>query len=79
MINKLQKSAKHLNRFDLETTFPPEMVCVVTGWGSIDPEGSVWGPVLKQDYAQLYSNQECGEVMGQPDWITDRMLCAGKQ
>lgn len=55
------------------------MVCVVTGWGSIDPEGEVWGPVLKQDYAQLYSNQECGEVMGQPDWITDRMLCAGEE
>ena len=68
-----------LHRFDLGTTFPPEMVCVVTGWGSIDPAGSVWGPVLKQDYAQLYGNQECGEAMGQPDWITDRMLCAGKQ
>ena len=53
------------------------MVCVVTGWGSIDPEGSVWGPVLKQDYAQLYSNQECGEVMHHPNWITERMICAG--
>ena len=62
---------------DLTTTFPPEQVCVVTGWGSIDPEGTVWGPTLKQDYAQLYSNQECGEVMHHPDWITDRMICAG--
>ena len=54
------------------------MVCVVTGWGSIDPEGEVWGPVLKQDYAQLYSNQECGQVMHHPHWITDRMICAGQ-
>merc|ERR550539_1767379 len=62
---------------DLTTTFPAEQVCVVTGWGSIDPEGTVWGPTLKQDYAQLYSNQECGEAMHHPGWITDRMICAG--
>ena len=63
---------------DLTTTFPAEQVCVVTGWGSIDPEGTVWGPTLKQDYAQLYSNQECGQVMHHPHWITDRMICAGQ-
>ena len=62
---------------NLETTFPPEQVCIVSGWGSIDPDGEVYGPVLKQDYAQLFSNQECGEAIGQPDWITDRMICGG--
>ena len=62
---------------NLEETFPPEMTCVVTGWGSIDPEGTVWGPVLKQDYAQLYSMEQCGQLEN-PDWLTDRMLCAGK-
>ena len=36
----------------------------------------MWGPVLKQDYAQLYSMEQCREAEGQ-DWITDRMLCAG--
>ena len=61
---------------NLEETFPPEMTCVVTGWGSIDPEGAVWGPVLKQDYAQLYSMEQCGQLEN-PDWLTDRMLCAG--
>ena len=60
----------------LEETFPPEMTCVVTGWGSVDPEGSVRGPVLKQDYAQLYSIEQCRELES-PDWLTDRMLCAG--
>jgi len=62
---------------NLETTFPPEKVCVVTGWGSIDPDGTMWGPVLKQDYAQLYSNEECGKTMEHPNWITARMICAG--
>jgi len=62
---------------NLETTFPPEQVCIVSGWGTINPEGTESGPVLKQDYAQLYSNHECGKVMGHPDWITDRMICAG--
>ena len=62
---------------DLETTFPPEQVCIVSGWGSIDPDGEVWGPVLKQDYAQLFSNHECGEAIGEPSWITDRIICAG--
>jgi len=62
---------------DLETTFPPDMTCIVSGWGSIDPEGTVWGPTLKQDYAQLYSNTECQDLMGDPSWVTDRMICAG--
>ena len=61
---------------NLEETFPPEMTCVVTGWGSIDPEGAVWGPVLKQDYAQLYSMEQCRQLESS-DWVTDRMLCAG--
>ena len=29
----------------------------VPGWGSINPAGDVWGPVLKQDYAELWTNQ----------------------
>ena len=35
--------------------------CMVTGWGSINPEGDVWGPVLKQDYAELWTNQNWSE------------------
>ena len=50
---------------------------LVSGWGSIDPEGTVWGPVLKQDYAQLYSQEECRGLMGDPTWVTDNMICAG--
>ena len=38
----------------------------------------MWGPVLKQDCAQLYSMEQCREAEGQ-DWITDRMLCAGTE
>ena len=29
----------------------------MTGWGSINPAGDVWGPVLKQDYAELWTNE----------------------
>ena len=52
---------------------------LISGWGSIDPEGTVWGPVLKQDYAQLYSQEECSGLMGDPTWVTDNMICAGKK
>ena len=37
---------------DLVTTFPPDWTCIVSGWGSIDPEGYISGPVLKQDCTQ---------------------------
>ena len=46
-------------------------VCIISGWGSINPEGNIWGPTLKQEYAQLWTNQECGEAY-QPEWVTDR-------
>ena len=62
---------------NLETTFPPEQVCIVSGWGSIDSAGELYGKVLKQEYAQLFSNEECGKAIGNPSWITDRMICAG--
>jgi len=62
---------------NLETTFPPGKVCMTTGWGSINPQGDVWGPTLKQEYAELWSNQECEEAYGNPGWVTDRMICAG--
>ena len=61
---------------NLEDTFPPEMTCVVTGWGATDPEWTVRGPVLRQALAQLYSLEQCGQWVD-PDWLTDRMLCAG--
>ncbi|XP_023328925.1 transmembrane protease serine 9 [Eurytemora carolleeae] len=61
---------------DLASTFPPGQVCIISGWGSINPEGNIWGPTLKQEYAQLWTNQECGEAY-QPEWVTDRMVCAG--
>ena len=38
---------------DMETTFPPGQLCVVTGWGSIDPAGTEWGPTLKQGHHLL--------------------------
>ena len=63
---------------NLEETFPPEMTCIVTGWGATDPEWLVRGPVLKQSYAQLYSMEQCRQWID-PDWLTDRMLCAGNQ
>jgi len=62
---------------DLETTFPPGQVCITSGWGSIDPEGTQWGPKLKQEYAELWSNEECARDDAYPGWITDRMICAG--
>ena len=53
-------------------------VCVVTGWGSVNPEGTVYSQVLKQAYSQLYSLDECKELYSQFDVpVTDRMLCAG--
>ena len=49
----------------------------MSGWGTIDPEGSISGPVLKQDYAQLYDHKESQDIIGVPEWVTDRMVCAG--
>ena len=46
--------------------------------GATDPEWLVRGPVLKQAYAQLYSMEQCRQWIN-PDWLTDRMLCAGNQ
>lgn len=62
---------------DLMTTFPAGKDCIVSGWGSINPTGDVWGPVLKQDYAELWTNQACENAYGEPGWITDQMVCAG--
>jgi len=62
---------------DLTNTFPEGKDCIVSGWGSINPEGDVWGPVLKQDYAELWTNQNCETAYGEPGWITDQMICAG--
>merc|ERR1712107_85965 len=29
-------------------------MCITSGWGSINPEGTEWGPTLKQEYAELW-------------------------
>ena len=59
---------------NLDEEFDQSSVCVVTGWGTIDPEGLEYGSVLKEDQAQLYSLDRCRELEGD---VTDRMLCAG--
>ena len=46
-------------------------LCFHVGWGSINPEGDEWGPVLKQEYAALWSNEECDQTYGN-GWVTDR-------
>jgi len=61
---------------DLTNNFPPGRDCILSGWGSINPEGDEWGPVLKQEYAALWSNEECDQTYGN-GWVTDRMVCAG--
>ena len=43
---------------NLEETFPPEMTCCV-----------VKRPVLKKDYAQLYSMEQCRQLEN-PDLLT---------
>jgi len=61
-----------------EQVFPSGQMCITSGWGSIDPEGTEWGPTLKQDYAELWSAEECmGGGAYEQGWITDRMQCAG--
>jgi len=52
-------------------------ICITSGWGSIDPEGTEWGPTLKQEYAQLWSEEECNSVNAYDGWVNDRMQCAG--
>ena len=63
---------------DMEMTFPPGKVCITSGWGTINAEGTVRGPVLKQEYAELWSNSECNEAYDSMGYVTDRMVCAGK-
>ena len=50
----------------------PLLIC--KGWGSINPEGDEWGPVLKQEYATLWSNKECDHTYHH-GWVTDRYIC----
>jgi len=57
--------------------FPAEQMCITSGWGSIDPEGTEWGPTLKQEYAQLWSEDECNGADVYDGWVNDRMQCAG--
>merc|ERR1712059_235698 len=58
--------------------FPPGQVCITTGWGSTNADGpDVWGPKLKQEYAELWSNEECNEAYHDYGWVTARMICAG--
>ena len=47
---------------------------ICKGWGSINPEGDEWGPVLKQEYATLWSNKECDHTYHH-GWVTDRYIC----
>jgi len=65
------KTADHV------TDFPPGQVCIVSGWVSTNPAGDVWGPTLKQEYAELWSYEECSGPEVYDNWITDRMICAG--
>merc|ERR1711892_1255909 len=60
---------------DLNTTYPPGQNCIVTGWGTVDPDGTLWGPRLRQQYAELWSAEECEEAYLY--YISDQMLCAG--
>ena len=63
---------------EMETTFPPGKVCITSGWGTINAEGTERGPVLKQEYAELWSNEECDEAYDSMGYVTERMVCAGK-
>jgi len=62
---------------DLESTFPPGQMCITTGWGTMDIAGSKHSNKLKQEYAQLWSNEECDGADAYDGWITDDMICAG--
>jgi len=57
--------------------FPAGQICITSGWGSINPEGTEWGPTLKQEYAQLWSEDECNDVNVYEGWVNNRMQCAG--
>lgn len=61
---------------NLDEEFDQNSDCVVTGWGTIDPDGQEYGSVLKEDKALLYSIDECKKWDGLTAF-TDRMLCAG--
>merc|ERR1711892_1177822 len=62
---------------DLVNDFPPGQVCITSGWGSIDTDGTQYGSTLKQEYAELWSNEECASQNAYPGWITYNMICAG--
>ena len=50
----------------------------MTGWGSINPAGDVWGPVLKQDYAELWTNQ-VSHVVTRNKFVTILLQCHDTQ
>merc|ERR1712059_140185 len=54
--------------------FPPGQMCITTGWGTETKSPS---KMLKQEYAELWSNEECNEAYWDYGWVTARMICAG--
>jgi len=62
---------------DLTHTFPPGQICITTGWGSVNPDRTGNTTVLKQEYAELWSNQECKTFEAYGPWVDDHMICAG--
>ena len=49
---------------NLEETFPPEMTCIVSGWGAIDPEWVVRGRDSLGSAADWLGSQ-----MDHSDWL----------
>ena len=52
---------------NLEETFPPEMTCIVSGWGAIDPEWVVRGRDSLGSAADWLGSQ-----MDHSDWLISR-------
>ncbi|XP_076805137.1 uncharacterized protein LOC143449006 isoform X3 [Clavelina lepadiformis] len=59
--------------------FPDGMACYVTGWGTSEDSTTATHPdILQQAQVDIIGNKTCKQEDWLADFVTDRMICAGK-
>nr|APU50788.1 elastase-like protein 026 [Saccoglossus kowalevskii] len=75
------KTGATLNNYvqiaNLGNVYKADGDCVVTGWGTSDPNLSSMTPVLQEATVDVMSNADCADIWQHVSPITDNMMCAG--